>query len=75
VRTYALCWKKQRLSPPEDDPDGGLDLDQSFDPIRMPIDLQEAYDDAEALLLATGYATFVLPEGFRLFRLATDRVM
>jgi hypothetical protein len=60
---------------PEEDQDVGLDLDQSFDPIRMPIDLQEAADDAEALLQATGYATFVLPEGFRMFRLATDRVM
>ena len=61
--------------PPEEDQDGGLDHDQSFDPIRMPIDLQEAADDVEALLQATGFATFVLPEGFRLFRLATDRVM
>jgi hypothetical protein len=60
---------------PEEDQDVGLDLDHSFDPIRMPIDLQEASDDAEALLQATGYATFVLPEGFRMFRLATDRVM
>ena len=58
-----------------EDLDVGLDSEQIFDPIRMPIDLQEAADDAEALLQATGYATFVLPEGFRLFRLPTERVM
>jgi hypothetical protein len=58
-----------------EDQDVGLDSEQLFDPIRMPIDLQEAADDAEALLQATGYATFVLPEGFRLFRLPTERVM
>ena len=58
-----------------EDQDVGLDSEQLFDPIRMPIDLHEAADDAEALLQATGYATFVLPEGFRLFRLATERVM
>ena len=40
----------------------------------MPVDLQEAGDDAEALLQATGYATFVLPGGFRFFRLPTERV-
>jgi class 3 adenylate cyclase len=60
---------------PAEDQDGGLDLDQSSDPIRMPIDLQEASHDAEALLQATGYATFILPEGFRLFQLPTERVM
>jgi hypothetical protein len=59
----------------EEDQDIGPDIDQRFDPIRMPIDFQEAADDAEALLQATGYATFVLPEGFRLFRLPTERVM
>jgi hypothetical protein len=59
----------------QEDQDGGLELDQPFDPIRMPIDLQEAADDAVALLQATGYATFVLPEGLRLFRLPTERVM
>ena len=56
-----------------DDP--GLDLDQPLEPIRMPVDLQEALDDAEALLLATGHATFDLPEGFRMFPLPTERVM
>jgi hypothetical protein len=59
----------------EEGQDAGLDLDQPFGPICMPIDLQEAGDDAEALLQATGYATFVLPGGFRFFRLPTDRVM
>ena len=59
----------------EEDQDVGPDLDQPFDPIRTPIDLQEAGDDAEALLQSNGYATFVLPEGFRFFRLPTDRVM
>jgi hypothetical protein len=46
-----------------------------FDVMRLPVDLQEAGDDAEALLQAIGYAAFVLPEGFRLFRLPTERVM
>ena len=55
--------------------DAGLDDDEPFDPIRMPVDLQEAADDAEALLQAVGYAAFVLPEGFRLFQLPTERVM
>ena len=59
----------------EEDQDAGPDLDQFFDSIRMPVDLQEAGDEAEALLQATGYATFVLPGGFRVFRLPTERVM
>ena len=59
----------------DEDQDTGLDLDQSLEPIRMPADLQEARDDAEALLEATGHATFELPEGFRFFRLPSDRVM
>jgi hypothetical protein len=59
----------------EENQDVGMDIDQAFDPIRMPIDLQEAADDADALLQATGYAAFVIPEGFRLFRLPTERVM
>ena len=53
----------------------GVDLDQPIDPSRMPVDLQEAADDAEALLQATGFATFDLLEGFRFFRLPTERVM
>ena len=59
----------------EEDQDTGLDLDQPIDPSRIPVDLQEAADDAEALLQATGFATFDLPEGFRFFRLPTERVM
>ena len=58
----------------EEDQDAGLDLDP-IDPSRIPVDLQEAADDAEALLQATGFATFDLPEGFRFFRLPTERVM
>jgi hypothetical protein len=53
----------------------GLDLDQPIYPSRIPVDLQEAADDAEALLQATGFATFDLPDGFRFFRLPTERVM
>ena len=58
---------------------GELDLgpepDEPTGPSRMPRDLQEALDDAEALLLATGHATFDLPEGFRMFQLPTERIM
>lgn len=50
-----------------------VDFDDGSD--RMPRDLQEAADDAEALLEATGFATFDLPAGRRLFRLATEDVM
>ena len=59
----------------EEGQDPDLDLDQPFEPICTPADLQEAGDDAEALLQATGYATFVLPDGFRLFPFPTERVM
>ena len=59
----------------EDDQDAGLNIDQPVDPSRIPVDFQEAADDAEALLQATGFATFDLPEGFRFFRLPTERVM
>ena len=58
-----------------EDTDPGLDLDESDEPVRMPLDLQEALDDAESLLLATGHATFDLPDGFRMFALPTDRIM
>ena len=61
------------VEPESDDP--GLELDQPAEPIRMPVDLQEALDDAEALLLATRHVTFDLPEGFRMFPLPTERVM
>ena len=59
----------------EEDQDAGLDIDQTIDPSRIPVDFQEAGDDAEALLQATGFAAFDLPEGFRFFRLPTERVM
>lgn len=59
----------------EEGRDGEVELDQLFEPIRMPADLQEAADDAEALLQATGFATFDMSEGFRFFRLPTERVM
>ena len=57
------------------EPDLGPELDEPTGPTRMPEDLQEALDDAEALLLATGHATFDLPEGFRMFPLPTERIM
>ena len=42
----------------------------------MPLDLQMALDEAEALLSATGSACFTVPgKGFRLFPLPTERVM
>lgn len=44
-------------------------------PVRMPIELQEALDDAESLLLGVGLTTFDRPEGFRMFRLLTERIM
>ena len=46
-----------------EDTDPGLELDQPDELVRMPLDLQEALDDAESLLLATGHATFDLPAG------------
>ena len=57
------------------EPDLWPELDEPVGPTRMPRDLQEALDDAEALLLATGHATFDLPEGFRMFQLPTERIM
>jgi hypothetical protein len=62
-------------APLDQEEQAGMDLEQPFDPIRIPVDLQEAGDDAEALLQASGYATFDLPEGFRFFRLPTELVM
>jgi hypothetical protein len=53
----------------------GPELDELAGPTPMPGDLQEALDDAEALLLAMGHATFDLPEGFRMFQLPTERIM
>src|ERR1044072_2487483 len=52
----------------EEDQDVGLDIDQPIDPICIPVNFQEAADDAEALLQATGFAAFNLPGGFRFFR-------
>src|ERR1039458_7747637 len=52
-----------------EDTDPGLDLDEPDKPVRMPLDLQEALDDAESLLLATGHATFDLPDGDRMFQI------
>jgi hypothetical protein len=57
------------------DADVGLGLDEQDEPVRMPPDLQEAWDDAESLLLATGHVTFDLPAGFRMFPLPTERIM
>jgi hypothetical protein len=57
------------------EPDLGPELDEPTGLTRLPADLQEALDDAEALLLATGHATFDLPEGFRMFPLPTERIM
>jgi hypothetical protein len=57
------------------EPDIGPELDELAGPTPMPGDLQEALDDAEALLQATGHATFDLPEGFRMFQLPTERIM
>ena len=57
------------------EPDLAPELDEPVGPTRMPRDLQEALDDAEALLLGTGHATFDLPEGFRMFQLPTERIM
>jgi hypothetical protein len=43
---------------------------------RLPVDLQMALDEADALLLASGSAGFTVPgKGFRLFPLPTERVM
>ena len=47
----------------------------ALETIRIPVDLREAADDAEALLEATGLAAFHLPDGIRLFRLPTGRLM
>ena len=58
-----------------EDAELGLDLDEEYEPVPMPLDLQEARDDAESLLLATGHVTFDLPEGLRMFSLPTERIM
>lgn len=42
---------------------------------QLPSDLCEAADEADGLLEATGLAAFLLPDGLRLFRLSSERVM
>ncbi len=57
--------------------DQGLDClaEQFLESINLPVDLQEATNDAEALLEAMGYASFVLTRGKRFFSLPTRRLM
>ena len=57
---------------PEND---SFSADQTQDRTGLPRDLREAADEAEGLLEAIGFATFHLPQGLRLFRLPTERVM
>ena len=59
----------------EAEEDGDFYATRELDVIRLPVDLREAADDAEALLEATGLAAFHLPDGFRLFRVPTERLM
>ena len=59
----------------EAEADDSLDVTAALETVRLPVDLQEAADDAEALLEATGMAAFHLPDGLRLFRVPTERVM
>ncbi len=63
------------LTPEAEEPD--FERTEPLDEMtRMPLDLQTAFDEAEALLLATGSAGFTVPgKGFRLFPLPTERVM
>ena len=58
----------------EAEPDG-FDASPVLETIRLPVDLQESADDAEALLEATGMAAFHLSNGLRLFRVPTERLM
>ncbi len=59
----------------EAEPDDGSDTVPAIEPVQFPIDLREAADDAEALLEAIGMGAFHLPDGLRLFRIPTERVM
>ena len=59
----------------EAEPDDSFDTTPVLETIRLPVDLREAGDDAEALLEAIGMAAFHLPDGLRLFRVPTERVM
>ena len=63
------------LTPEAEEPD--FEPTEPLDELtRMPLDLQMAFDEAEALILATGSAGFTVPgKGFRLFLLPTERVM
>lgn len=58
-----------------DEQDDSSDAGTVLEAIRLPVDLREAADDAEALLEAIGMAAFDLPDGLRLFRMPTERVM
>ena len=55
--------------------DDNFDATPARETIRLPVDLREAADDAEALLEATGMAAFHLSNGLRLFRIPTERLM
>jgi len=58
----------------EEDQGEVIDLNES-DSLRLPAELQEAADDAKALLEGTGHLTFDHPQGFRFFKLPTGRLM
>ena|SRR5215469_6130614 len=55
--------------------ENSFDTAPAVETVRLPVDLREAADDAEALLEAIGMAAFHLPDGLRLFRVPTERVM
>jgi hypothetical protein len=57
------------------EPDDSFDTTAALEHVRLPLDLREAADDAEALLEAIGMTAFHLPDGLRLFRVPTERVM
>ena len=59
----------------EAEQDDSFDAAPEPETIRLPVDLREAADDAEALLEATWMAAFHLPDGLRLFRIPTERLM
>jgi hypothetical protein len=61
--------------PASDAEQDGFDATPVLESIRLPIDLREAAGDADALLEAIGMAAFHLPDGLRLFRVPTERVM
>jgi hypothetical protein len=63
------------LTPEAEEPD--FERTEPLDALTLlPVDLQMALEEAEALLLATGSAGFTVPgKGFRLFPLPTERVM